>query len=232
MNLPDIAQDMGFDANQDFSDGPHLNFGGAVKASQYLSRYLHENYDLPDRRGDPAYAYLDQELERYEREKINEQLIQTRDLSSYLNLLLDMDSSYTVIFSVKDEAVNGLSEELRGQLKKLGFQNNLTQENASRHSLIGVWQDGQMLYESLSEGIDDPQRDMLEFRGTLPDGMKYYVKSAGWNVGNTSSIIIDGVERSKKCRGLNIVVYDSLGGRVVDSIAFDTCLDAGISYIR
>ncbi len=232
LNLPDIAQDMNFDVYQDFYNDGHINFSGAVKATQYLSRYLHENFDLPDRRGDPAYAYLDEELERYEREKFNEKFIQTTDLSSYLDLLSEADSGYTAIISAKDEAVSGLSDELREQLKKLGFQSDLTLENAFRHSLIGVWQDGCLVHESLSKGNKNPQKDVLEYRGVLPDGIKYYVKSAGWDVGDTGSIIIDGVETSRNSRGLNIVIYDSRAGRVVDSVAFDTFSDAGISYTR
>lgn len=232
LNLPHIAQDMNFDLYRDFNDVNHINFTGAVKVTKYLSRYLHENFDLPDRRGDPAYAYLDQELERYERGKFNGKLIQATDLLTYLDLLLETDNGYTVIISAKGDAVSGFSEELREKLKSLGVQSDLTPDNAFRHSLIWVWQDRWVVYERLSEGIDDPQRDMLEFRGVLPDGMKYYVKSAGGDVGNTSSIIINGAEKSKNNRGLNIVVYDSTGGRVVDSVAFDTCADAGISYKR
>lgn len=231
-NLQEVMMESRLDFTVDQADAAHQNSSGAVKLTKYLGRYLHENYDLPDRRGDPDYAYLDQELERYEREKSNERLIQTCDLSSYLELLPDMGGGYTVIISARDEAVNGLSEELRGQLKKFGFQCDLTPENAYRHSLIGVWQDGRMVYEDFSEGVDNPERDALEFQGVLPDGMKYYVKSAGWEAGDTSSIIIDGVERSKNGRGMNIVVYDSVGGRVVDSVAFDTCADAGITFFR
>lgn len=231
-NLPDIAQDVGIDISRDFQDAWHTNFYGAVKVTRYISKYLHDHFDLPDRRGDPAYAYLDQELERYEREKFNEELIHTVDLSSYLDLLLGADDGYTIIVSVRDEAVSGLNEELRKKLKALGFQSDLTPDNAGHHSLIGVRQNGRMVHEELSEGIDDPERDMLEFRSSMPDGIKYYVKSAGWYAGNTSSIIIDGVEKSKNSRGLNIVVYDSISGRVVDSIVFNTYADAGITYSR
>lgn len=232
LNLPDAAQDMGIDTSRDFTDISHVNFSGAIKATRYIGRYLCKNFDLPDRRGDPAYAYLEQELERYVREKFNEELIRTTDLSSYLDLLLEMDGGYTVIISAKDSAANGLSEELLEKLKNIGFQSDLTPGNAYRHGLIGVYQDGQMVYEDFSEGIDNSERDVLEFRSSLPDGKKYYVKSAGWSVGSASSIVIDGVEKSKSGRGLNLVVYDSIGGRVVDSIVFDTHADAGITYKR
>ena len=45
--------------------GDHLNFHGATKASDALGRYLSETYDLPDHRGDPAYASWDECLREY-----------------------------------------------------------------------------------------------------------------------------------------------------------------------
>lgn len=231
MNLKNISQDMKFEVH-DFNDPNHVNWWGATKVTRYMAKYLHENYNLPDRRDDPDYTYLNKKLERYEREKFNAEFIKAIDLSSYLDLILEAGDGYTAIISAKDDAFNGLDEELRDKLKKLGLQSDLTLENAYRHSLIGVWQDGRLAYEQLSEGIDDPQRDLLEYRGFLPDGMKCYVKSGGWFSGNISDITIDGVQYSKNDRGLNIVIYDSHDGRVVDSIVFDTCADAGITYKR
>lgn len=36
--------------------GEHLNYRGALKTSAYLGEYLHDNYELPDHRGDEAYS--------------------------------------------------------------------------------------------------------------------------------------------------------------------------------
>ena len=52
--------------------------------------------------------------------------------------------------------------------------------------------------------------------------ISYTISSAGYQVGNTSSIIVNGVEYSKNMRGLNIVVYDNQLKQVTDSVAFDT----------
>lgn len=44
----------------------HMNPDGASKTTAYLGRWLTENFDLPDHRGDAAYAYWDDSLARYE----------------------------------------------------------------------------------------------------------------------------------------------------------------------
>ena len=44
----------------------HLNPDGASKATAFLGAWLKAHYDLPDRRGDSAYAHWDDNLARYE----------------------------------------------------------------------------------------------------------------------------------------------------------------------
>ncbi len=53
------------DLSQDFYDPTHTNIHGAIKFTDYLSKYLIETYGLEDRRGDPAYASWDSGLARY-----------------------------------------------------------------------------------------------------------------------------------------------------------------------
>lgn len=166
------------------------------------------------------------------RELFNEKFVYITNLSTYLDHLQNAGKDYTAIISVRDEAVMNLDDELRNKLRQLGFTSNFSVENAYQNSFIGIWQDGKVIYENLSKGSDDPEQDVLEFKGIMPDGMKYYVKSAGNKVGNESSIVIDGVQMSKNGRGMNIVIYDSRHKRVIDSIVFDTHKDAGITYKR
>ncbi len=52
---------------------------------------------------------------------------------------------------------------------------------------------------------------------------EYTIVSAGFECGDYSSIIIDGVEYSRNNRGLNIVVYNNETGQVIDTVCFDTC---------
>ena len=231
-NLKELAQKVELDLYKDFNDNNHLNFYGAAKISQYLGQYLHKNYDLPDHRGDPEYSYLDTELIRYEREKMNEEFLHIKSFNEYLDLIREYDKQYTVIFSICDEAVKNLNGDLRKQLNTLGFTDDFDSSADFQHSFIGILQDGKVIYEAMSDGNSDIERDALTYHGVLPNGLKYYVSSAGYQVGNASSIVIDGVEYSVNKRGFNIVIYDNQNERVVDSICFDTWKDAGLTFSR
>ena len=56
LNLLHCLDEIGFDYRTDLRDAAHCNRSGAEKVTSYVGRYLKENYDLPDRRDDAAYA--------------------------------------------------------------------------------------------------------------------------------------------------------------------------------
>lgn len=53
--------EMNVDFETDFCDYNHMNILGSSKYTDFLSDYLHENYDLPDHRKDPAYAMWEED---------------------------------------------------------------------------------------------------------------------------------------------------------------------------
>lgn len=129
----------------------------------------------------------------------------------YLSTL--MGKGYTVFISIKDEGTNSLTVTLLDDLKALGLKTNLSGRYRNSYYAVitpdGVW-----------EEISDKRE--VSMSGTAGSAA-FEIASAGYLVGNRSSIVIDGVEYSKNVRGMNIVVYDADAGQVVDSIAFDTC---------
>lgn len=61
------ARELGMDWNTDSYDkGDHLNLNGARKVTAWVGRYLKENYELPDHRGDQNFKSWDKEMEKYE----------------------------------------------------------------------------------------------------------------------------------------------------------------------
>ena len=60
-----ILDDFDVDFATDFYDIYHLNVYGATKYTLYFSKYLKENYDLPDHRNDKKYSSWDSEYERF-----------------------------------------------------------------------------------------------------------------------------------------------------------------------
>ena len=56
MNFSDYSKEIGIDYSCDFKDKRHLLITGAEKYTRYLSRLIHDNYDIPDRRSDERYS--------------------------------------------------------------------------------------------------------------------------------------------------------------------------------
>ena len=46
-NLQELFEEAGFDESMDFSDQSHVNLRGALKLTDWLGKYMMENYDLP-----------------------------------------------------------------------------------------------------------------------------------------------------------------------------------------
>jgi hypothetical protein len=65
----DTIDESGLNFEIDVADVLHANTSGAIKVTRYLGKMLQAHGALPDRRDDPAYAYLRADYERYEREK-------------------------------------------------------------------------------------------------------------------------------------------------------------------
>lgn len=60
-----LKNDIGLDPTKDYYNYKHTNIHGAIKVTDYLARYLVENYDFTDKRGDPAYSSWDDAYSQY-----------------------------------------------------------------------------------------------------------------------------------------------------------------------
>ncbi|MCR5654612.1 MAG: hypothetical protein K6G07_03105, partial [Lachnospiraceae bacterium] len=85
-----------------YDEHSHLNPSGAKKVSAYLSDYITNYYDIPDRREDPAYVQWDTDYEEYCDYK-EETLVKQEKLDTYLMLLADDD--YEINVQVNDPII-------------------------------------------------------------------------------------------------------------------------------
>ena len=85
-----------------YDPASHLNPSGAFKVTDYMGRYLTENYDLSDHRGDAGYAYWDTDYDLYTGMK-DERLAQCNDLNTYLMLL--QDKRYGLMMEIEDREI-------------------------------------------------------------------------------------------------------------------------------
>lgn len=133
------------------------------------------------------------------------------DLVSYVHQVQEMND-IAILISVKDEASNGLTDEMISAMHDLGLQFDIL--NRYRNSYIAIIQNDKVQYEEVSD-------EKLEYSGEI--GKKNIrIASAGYSVGNSASICVDGVECAVNRRGINIVLLDSRTGGVLDSVSFDT----------
>ncbi|SFL52636.1 hypothetical protein SAMN05216390_1407 [Lachnospiraceae bacterium KH1T2] len=128
-------------------------------------------------------------------------------------LLKLYNSNYLVIFSINDEGTNSLNIEMKEILKDMGFKTDFNKGN--RKSFIGIY-DGCCIYEDIS-------KNTIEYKSCdIYPSVDLYVRSSGFYAGADCSICVNGKEYSINSCGMNIVVYDKVNDRVVDSVCFNT----------
>lgn len=65
--LMDKTEEIGLYTEYDFYNATHCNVHGAIKYTNYMSRYLIENYGFEDKRGDEAYQSWDSAFTEYKK---------------------------------------------------------------------------------------------------------------------------------------------------------------------
>ena len=112
--------------------------------------------------------------------------------------------------SVKDEATTALPREVRQQAGRMGLA---LAELEFRDGFAAIIEDGTVLVQGRSHN------DVIEIAEET-QGHDIAVKSAGYEGGSVSSIILDGEELSFSRRGINIVIFNNQGQQI--SFHFDT----------
>lgn len=61
-----VLEEMGIDWETDFYNSKHVNYQGAEKYTRFLTKYIKENYEIPDRRGDENYSSWSEAYDKYQ----------------------------------------------------------------------------------------------------------------------------------------------------------------------
>ena len=189
--------------------GRHLNLLGAEKTTEYLGRYLVDNYDHMSKHN----LTYDQKLVLYQKYIDVAHMELSYDLVDYLSKLRNSNKDLVIMISAKDDMISGLSNSDKEALHALGIRSNFDNMEYN-YSFIAVISDGNLEYESVSN-----KYQMYE---TKIGYDSVSITSAGYLDGNTSSILINGKECSMNRRGINVVVFDKESGLVIDRANCDT----------
>lgn len=207
LNERNRYRELKYDFALDMADDGHANVSGATKITDYIGFILQSKYGLEaktDSAWDDSEWYWNDVKTMYSLSREN-------DIVQYLKKI--NDDRYSIFMAVKDEASNGLRQEVVDAMHELGFAFEL--EGKWRNSYVAVKTQDEIFEEISDQGI--------RHDGTYRNGrMGYRITSAGADCGNIASINLAGGEYSKNQRGINIVVYDNIGQKIVDSVCFDT----------
>lgn len=206
-NEQELYQEINYQFLADNADIGHGNLWGAKKVTAYLGKVLQEKCGIEGK------IHTDWETSRayYNQIQKDVQLTKETDIHKYLSML--SDPNYVIWIAVKDEATNGMSEQIIQELRQLGLEASIKDQYGSSYLAV-------ITPEEVKEEYG---YDFLEDVGSIRDGrVLYTIQSGAYENGNTCSIKVAGTEYAKARRGLNIVVYNLVNKKVVDSVCFDT----------
>ena len=200
-NVPFINFNLNYDDynlnfNEDFYDWGHLNYKGAAKFTRYLGQYLKENYDLPDRRGDPKYYSWEMNAKYQDKEIYNFELKKSANLNEYIEKVKNVDDYVIGItmlgnYQKNDAVVQSIATNFN--------INNIYLKNASY-----MIDNNKLIYSS--EGSN--QYLFHEEIGSYTDLV----------VQNGQRLSINRKNYIKTKNGINMVIYDKFTEEIVDNI--------------
>jgi hypothetical protein len=209
-NYVDLIYDSGidWDTELDFQDfSGHCNIFGAEKASEYVGKYLLNNYPNIASGSNDDYD-SDLELYKYIRQILK--LECETDLTKYFERLNNMDN-ITLFLSGYGDATYNKSEKLAELINSVGFKADF---NNMPLAYTGIVSNGISVFE---ESSNRP----IEISGNIYDmDIEYKLNSTDYYHSSNASISINGVEYVNGNYGLNMVVYDNVTNLVIDSVYF------------
>ena len=162
-----MYDELGLDFNTDFAEILHLNRSGNAKFTDYLGKYLRDNYGLADHRGDARYVSWDADA-LYQRQDnlqyyINQAANEGAD-GKYLDLL---NNGNLIIFCTVPKGYNGPADaSLIQYLEALGLDADMLAEGGAF-----VLNSGQCIYSSYDN----------DFRKSFSDGNRrlMFIRESG-----------------------------------------------------
>lgn len=144
----------------------------------------------------------------------NEDIKTITTVKEYLDCLKKISDRYTILLAVCDTPGDKMPEYVLVALHGMGFK-SLTKELWRMY--IGVVRFGKPFIDCLASKVIEPVTCRKKINTVTVE-----MESKSWMKGNKSVIEINGVECSINKRGINIVIYDELENKVIDSIRYDS----------
>jgi len=144
--------------------------------------------------------------------KQSEIQIEITGLTEYIEQLKELEDC-TIFISSKDNSGYYLTSDMVDALKELGFNEVDILLDKEKHSFIGIYSDGNMIYQHIG-GDED-----ITF-GQMMDGRYVYMKSTTFEASDEGCICIDHKDYAPCKSGFNIVTIDNKKSELIDSVVY------------
>ena len=216
--LEDTAAQAGFDYETDMAEHAHVNYKGAAKLTAHLGKFLHDNYALPDHRGEAAYAQWESDA-AFERRNLQDMdLCMTSDLNELLTKA--MTPNYVVLLATCGDLTAADSTAVAAALENHGISAQCFAQPGWQ--MVASYSTGKgVMQTTFGPGQTGTQQALLE------DGSGLTVSSDGNAAVQRAGDAKTGelADQSRNRPGLNIVVADAATGKLVYSVSYSTLHD-------
>lgn len=202
MNCLRMTDEIGIDYATDMADPVHLNYKGNRKFTHFIGEYIKGKYDIPDHRGDGRYASWQRQADYITRLIADQALRECDDPDDYAARITDKDfNEYEVL----------VSADCDGDTLSAPQQSILSQLGISTDDTSGVWciTDGAVTWGATDE-------DPVMFLELPLSDIRLQKSEEDSDEGN--GITVDGIDCKANATGINIVIYDNVTAKVVDSV--------------
>lgn len=214
INFNHLYEDIGLDFETDLRDEGHVNNDGAVKVTEYLAKFLKENYELPDRRSQEKYELWEKNALYLRNKKLRHDLESAVDINDYLSRLSEMEEEQLTILALTGN-YNALGEVYLGNLNLLGIADE-------EYAQGGVW-----IYRGKERVIYLPGKEyeycLKTSKGEIHVESHTYETEDG-EVKDSVQIIVNSKNYQLVENGVNMVVYNEKINQLIDAAGDDVYL--------
>jgi len=143
--------------------------------------------------------------------------LEVNDFPDYIRTLNDLDNC-TVIITAKAGPGEYVTQNMIDELKKLGFNQVDALLKNVYNSFIGIYSNGNIVYECISED------EVITF-GQFLNNHYICVQSTPLSSEDIVYIYIDNIQYSANARGINIVTLDNINDELIDSVQYDAHIE-------
>ena len=220
LNFNHMYQEIGHDYQTDMRETSHVNNYGADKVTEYLARFLKDQYALPDRRGQEGYEAWEQNSLYLRNKKIRHDLQSAQDINEYLQRVKDMTEEELVVIALTGN-YNALGEVYLEKLTSLGI-------TAQEYYQGGAWifRGGDRIAYFPGKEYDSCIKTL---KGEIHIGSREFVSEQG-ELKDEVQIVADGRDCRMVENGVNILVYNEELWMLTDAAGDDVYLGLGMTH--